>query len=331
MLFFESRVALCAAFGGKHLFRVPSAVPLPLGLPVGFGSIFLATLQFPSVFPLSQHRVGKNSNSPSHGGQIYGRNPRQHSPVIRVATPMDIRHSPFPRLRQRDDLLAPILRVFLPSRQTQLHQAVDRSAERALVKFQPVGDSLEVYAPKSIQLEQDVTLRNRDATAVCLILKTPTDLAFEYPKFCSKGAQGVSAQRPDQALPVSCHDQLLYTPTMLGCAMAFRKRAIESNTWKVSFEKTSQGYPRTFATGSARLLNRSSHHTPSSLANPCGTASRAHGGCVSRIGVLSTLNRAPRRSADCQDWPSQRSLRDLTTQRARLPVAPGVVIVDRAW
>jgi hypothetical protein len=53
MLLLESQVALCAAFGGKHLFRVPSAVPVPLGLAVGYGSSFLTTLQFSSVFPLS--------------------------------------------------------------------------------------------------------------------------------------------------------------------------------------------------------------------------------------------------------------------------------------
>jgi hypothetical protein len=210
----ESQVASRAVFWGEHLVRLPSAVRGSLGIAVGSGSRFLATFQFSAVLPLSQHRFGKESNSPDNGRQIYRRNPPQHRLVVRIATPMDIRYSPFPRLCQRDDLLAAVFRIFLPSHQTQLNKSVDRSAERALVEFQPIGESLEVHAPESTQLEQDVTLRNRDAAAIRLVLETPSNLAFEQPKLCSKGTQHINIQVPFHGPASSCYNQLLYTATV---------------------------------------------------------------------------------------------------------------------
>jgi hypothetical protein len=195
------------------LVRLPSSVPDQLGLSVESGSGFLATLHSPNGSPLGEHRFGKKSNSPNDGGRVYCRNPREHLLVVSIATPMDIRHSPFPRLCQSDDLLAPVFRIFVSSHQPQLHQTVDCSAERALVEFQPIGERLEVYAPEAIQLEQDVTLRDRDTTAIRLIFQTPANLAFENPKLGSKGAHDLDIHPLARRISMSCHKQLLYTPT----------------------------------------------------------------------------------------------------------------------
>jgi hypothetical protein len=153
MVFLASLVALHVQDGGKHLVRVPSSVPASFGLVVGSRNRFLATLSFPTISALGHHSVGKKSNSPNHDRKISRRHPRQHRLVVRVAAPMDIRHSLLPQRCQRDDLLAPILRIFLSTYHAQFYQAVDRPAERALVELQPISESLEVYTSKAIQLE----------------------------------------------------------------------------------------------------------------------------------------------------------------------------------